>query len=78
MAIMGRFEEPRPDDRSAPPTWKPLAAAVTVITGLAVMAPTGIVGPDGVKWWWPLLPVMGMVMFGVVRVPAGERRPADR
>ena len=70
VLVMGRFEEPRPDDRPAPPIWKPLAAAVTVIAGLAVMAPAGIVGPGGVNWWWPLLPVVGMVAFGAAGAKA--------
>lgn len=31
------------------------------------------VAPGSVNWWWPLLPVVGVVVFGVARVPAGER-----
>ncbi|MGP9745773.1 acyltransferase family protein [Brachybacterium sp. AOP29-B2-41] len=73
VMVMGRFEEPRADDRPAPPAWKPILAAVTVIAGLAVMANVGVVGESGVTWWWPLLPVVGLVVFGVVRSP--ERVP---
>ena len=51
--------------------WKPILAAVTVIAGLAVMASVGTVGESGVTWWWPLVPVAGMVVFRVIR--AGER-----
>lgn len=69
VLVMGRFEEPRTDDRPAPPVWKPVLAAVTVIAGLAVMASVGIVGESGVSWWWPLLPALGMVVLGVVRRP---------
>lgn len=68
VLVMGRFEEPRPDERPAPPVWRPIFAAITVIAGLAVMANVGVVGESGVTWWWPLLPVVGMVGFGVVRV----------
>ena len=75
VLVMGRFETPRPDDRPAPPVWKPLVAAVCVIAGLAVMASVGVVGESGVTWWWPLLPVVGMGAFGVVRV--AERRTFD-
>jgi fucose 4-O-acetylase-like acetyltransferase len=66
VLVMGRFETPRPDDRPAPLLWKPLAAAVCVIAGLAVMASVGVAGESGVTWWWPLLPVVGMGVFGVV------------
>ena len=66
VLVMGQFETPRADDRPAPPLWKPIFAAVTVIAGLAVMANVGVVGESGVTWW-PLLPLVGMVGFGVVR-----------
>ena len=48
VLVLGRFEEPRADDRPAPPVWKPIAAAVCVIAGLAVMASVGVVGESGV------------------------------
>ena len=70
VLVMGRFEDPRADDRPAPAAWKPVLAAVTVVAGLAVMASVGVVGESGVTWWWPLLPVVGMWMFGVIRTPA--------
>ena len=70
VLVMGRFETPRADERPAPATWKPVLAAVTVIAGLAVMASVGVVGESGVTWWWPLLPVVGMWVFGVIRTPA--------
>ena len=70
VLVMGRFETPRADDRPAPPVWKPLAAGVTVIAGLAVMANVGVVNESGAAWWWPLLPVVGMWVFGVVQVRA--------
>ena len=66
VLVMGRLEDPRGDDRPAPPVWKPIAAAVCIIAGLAVMASVGVVGESGVTWWWPLLPVVGLWVFGVV------------
>lgn len=72
VLVMGRFEEPQADDRPAPALWKPILAAVTVIAGLAVMANVGVVSESGVTWWWPLLPVVGMWVFGVVRVKVGR------
>ncbi|WP_152345776.1 acyltransferase family protein [Brevibacterium sp. CFH 10365] len=74
VVIFGRFETPAPDDRPAPPTWMPIAASATTCAGLAIMADTGMVD-DGVTWIWPLLPLIGMVAFGVVRLPS-LRRPA--
>jgi fucose 4-O-acetylase-like acetyltransferase len=68
VLVMGRFEEPRADDRPAPPVWKPVLAAITVIAGLGVMASVGIVGESGVNWWWPLLPIIGLATFRVVGV----------
>jgi len=32
-----------------------------------------VVGESGVTWWWPLLPVVGMWVFGVARVPQPVR-----
>jgi len=75
VLVMGRFETPRADDRPAPPVWKPEAAAITVIAGLAVMANVGVVGESGVTWWWVLLPVVGMVVFQVIS--SGARRRAE-
>jgi len=75
VLVMGRFETPRADDRPAPPVWKPEAAAITVIAGLAVMANVGVVGENGVTWWWVLLPVVGMVVFQVIS--SGARRRAE-
>lgn len=68
VVIFGRFETPAPDDRPAPPMWMPIAASATICAGLAIMADTGMVD-DGVTWIWPLLPLIGMVAFGVVRLP---------
>lgn len=77
MLVLGRFEEPHEDDRPAPAAWRPLAAAVCVVAGLAVVASTGVVGADGPHWWWPLLPVLGLAVFGVLGPPrAGD--PARR
>ena len=75
VLVMGRFETPRADERPAPAVWKPLAAGVTVIAGLAVMANVGVVGEGGVTWWWPLLPVVGMWGFGVVVARPGRKDP---
>lgn len=46
VLVMGRFETPRADDRPAPPVWKPIAAAMCVIAGLAVIASVDVVGGE--------------------------------
>lgn len=69
VAIFGRFETPSLDDRPAPPMWMPIAASAAICAGLAIMADTGMVDGNGVTWIWPLLPLIGMVAFGVVRLP---------
>ncbi|MGO2313663.1 acyltransferase family protein [Brachybacterium tyrofermentans] len=68
VLVFGRFEDPREDDRPAPPLWRPILAAVLVCAGLAVMADAGMVGPDGLHWIWPLLPILGMIAGGVIRL----------
>jgi fucose 4-O-acetylase-like acetyltransferase len=69
VLVFGRFESPRADDRPAPATWRPICAAVCVCAGLAVLATDGMVGAHGVNWVWPLLPVVGMAVFGVLLPP---------
>ncbi|HIT76437.1 MAG TPA: acyltransferase [Candidatus Avipropionibacterium avicola] len=69
VLVFGRFENARPDDRPAPAPWRPVLAAICVIAGLAVMAPAGIVDDSGVHWVWPVLPVLGLAVFGVLRLP---------
>lgn len=69
VVLLGRFEDPRPDERPAPPAWKPVAAAILVCAGLAVMADAGVVGLTGINAIWPVLPLVGIVAFGVVALP---------
>jgi peptidoglycan/LPS O-acetylase OafA/YrhL len=72
VALVGRFEKPRPDrDESARvPAWRPVTAAFLGCGGLGVMAAQGLVGPDGLRWWWALLPVAGVLLL---RVPPIHR-----
>jgi surface polysaccharide O-acyltransferase-like enzyme len=64
VALVGRFERPRPDgDGPVPPAWRPVAATVLGCGGLGVMAGQGLVGPGGFSWWWALLPVAGVLLL---------------
>ena len=67
VLIFGRFESPRQDDRPAPAAWRPVAAATCVCAGLAVLASSGMVGAAGLNPVWPLLPVAGLAVFGVLQ-----------
>ena len=72
VLVFGRFESPRPDPRPSPATWRPICAALCVCAGLAVMATAGMVGPNGLNPIWPLLPVVGLAVFGVL-LPPGRK-----
>ncbi|MDN6176708.1 MAG: acyltransferase [Brevibacterium sp.] len=74
VVIFGRFETPQPDDRPAPKIWMPILAAASICAGLAIMADVGMVDANGVTWIWPLLPLAGMLVFGVVKFPRRQSR----
>ncbi|HET6966884.1 MAG TPA: acyltransferase family protein [Ornithinibacter sp.] len=72
VALLGRFETPRPDDSPAPPVWLPVLVTVMACGGLGFMAGQGIVDAEGVHWWWPLLPVAAVALL---RLPVTARVP---
>jgi peptidoglycan/LPS O-acetylase OafA/YrhL len=74
VALFGRFETPRRDERPAPPVWLPILACVGMCAGLGVMALEGIVGRDGVHWWWPLVPIASLLLTAVI--PLRPRDPS--
>ena len=39
-----------------------------------MLATAGMVGPHGVNWLWPLLPVVGLAVFGVLLPPRPQER----
>ena len=71
VALLGRFETPRRDDSPPPPAWLPVLVTVLACGGLGFMAAEGVVGPDGVHWWWPLLTVGAVA---ALRLPVRPRR----
>ena len=75
IAIFGRFENPAKDLRPSPPTWLSIVACVAMCAGLAVMAMFGIVDKGGVNWWWPLVPIAGLTLTGMI--PWGRTRTAS-
>lgn len=72
IAVFGRFESPAKDERPAPPAWLAVLACVATCAGLGVMAMFGIVDRDGVNWWWPLVPIAGLTLTGMI--PLGRGR----
>lgn len=70
VALLGRLENPARDDRPAPPVWMPVLATVLVCAGLGTMAKEGVVDRVGgaVQWWWPLVPVIAMIVLRVIPV----------
>ena len=73
VALLGRFETPRPDASPPPPVWLPVLVTVLACGGLGFMAGQGMVAADGVHWWWPVLVIAAV---GLLRLPvrAGAQR----
>ncbi len=71
LALFGRFERPRSDPRPAPPPLQPLLAIVLTTAGLGLLARFGIVDEDGLNVFGVALPLVGVLLGGVVAVPAG-------
>lgn len=68
IAIFGRYERPKRDDRPAPPWWRPLVAVLLICAGLGLLAAIGIADEDGLNGLVLSLPVIGVVVGGVSRL----------
>jgi peptidoglycan/LPS O-acetylase OafA/YrhL len=75
IAVFGRFENPAPDPRPAPPWWRPLLAVAGVCTGLAATAITGVISVHGLNWALLLVPVASVYLGGVARPPRLRHHP---
>jgi hypothetical protein len=69
IAIFGRYERPESDPRAAPPWWQPVLAVVLICAGLGFLAAIGIADQDGLNGLVLSLPVIGVVIGGVARMP---------
>ena len=70
VVLLGRFEHVAPDDRPSPPAILPLLSMAATCAALGVLADLGIAADDGtVRWYLPLVPVVGAIVFGVLRPP---------
>lgn len=74
LVVFGRFERPRIDNRPAPPAWQPVLATLAVCAGLGLLASGGIADADGLNVVALLLPIVGVVAFGVVGAGRWEER----
>lgn len=73
IALFGRFERPVRDDRLAPPAWRPVMAVVLICAGLGLLAAIGIADADGLNGIVLSLPVLGVILGGVARLPEPAR-----
>jgi hypothetical protein len=73
MAIFGRFERPVEDPRPAPRGWQPVLAVLLICAGLGFLAAIGIADDDGLNGLVLSLPVIGVVIGGIARLPTFGR-----
>ena len=69
IAIFGRYERPEQDRRPAPPWWRPVTAVALICAGLGFLAAIGIADDQGLNGLVLSLPVIGVVLGGVARLP---------
>lgn len=75
IVIFGRYERPESDPRPAPPWWRPALAVALICTGLGLLAAIGIADEEGLNGLVLSLPIVGVVVGGVSRLP-WSREPA--
>lgn len=76
VAVFGRFERPSRDERPAPHAWQPVLAVVFICAGLGLLAAIGIADADGLNGVILSLPVIGVIVGGISRLPF--RSPVER
>ena len=70
VGVFGRFETPVDDPRPAPYWWRPVLAVVGICVGLGLLAAIGIADDDGLNGLVLSLPILGVVLGGISRLPA--------
>jgi len=74
VVVFGRFETPVDDPRPAPVWWRPVLAVVGICAGLGLLAAIGIADAEGLNGLVLSLPIIGVVIGGVSRLPGRPRR----
>ena len=69
IVVFGRYERPEQDPRPAPPWWRPVTAVALICAGLGFLAAIGIADDQGLNGLVLSLPVIGVVLGGVARLP---------
>jgi hypothetical protein len=69
VTVFGRFERPVADRRPAPAPWRPILAVAFVCAGLGLLAAVGIADEDGLNGIILTLPVLGVLLGGITRLP---------
>jgi fucose 4-O-acetylase-like acetyltransferase len=75
IAVFGRFETPVDDPRPAPVWWRPVIAVLGMCAGLGLLAALGIADEDGLNGLVLTLPIAGVVLGGLTRLPGLDRSP---
>lgn len=74
ILVFGRYERPEHDLRPAPRWWRPVLAVAMICAGLGFLAAIGIADEQGLNGLILSLPVIGVFLGGVARLP--WERPA--
>jgi hypothetical protein len=74
ILVFGRYERPNPDNRPAPPAWRPIAAVVFTCAGLGLLAYAGVSDEKGLNGLTLALPFAAAVAGGIGGARRWERR----
>ncbi len=69
VAVFGRFETPVEDPRPDPAWWRPVVAVLGICAGLGLLAAIGIADDDGLNGLVLSLPILGVFLGGIARLP---------
>lgn len=69
ISVFGRFETPIEDRRASPAWWRPILAVLGICAGLGLLAAIGIADDDGLNGLVLTLPIAGVIVGGVTRMP---------
>jgi surface polysaccharide O-acyltransferase-like enzyme len=73
VVVFGRFETPIDDARPDPAWWRPVVAVLGICAGLGLLAAIGIADDDGLNGLVLSLPILGVFLGGIARLPGTAR-----